>query len=505
VLPIPREEPAESGGQVGAPPTDAVRGKAATGVRWGLFNQGVQQVTKIAVTVLLTKLIAPHEFGLMGLATLVINLGSLVTGIGFGAALVQHPNLERRHVSAAMTGSAVTGIVLTAATILVAPAVAGYFDQPELHAVIVAVSVVFLLKSIENVPNDVLRRHLLFREFVLSSTIAGVVSGVAATAFALAGFGVWALVGYALLDATIATALAWIFAMRAGVWRPSFSLDARSTRELLGYSAYVTGGHILGYIQVNGDNFTVGKVLGATELGYYGLAFRVMVYPIERVADVLGSVAFPVFAAVRSDVARLRRGFLEAVRYVAVVCFPVTVGVAVTAPVLVPVVFGPKWVPAVATLQILAANGPRFALIRLNGNLWQAVGKPQWSLWTSIFGLPFYIAGFLIGAQFGITGVAFGLTAAGLVGLPLTLWLAGRAIAAPVTAILASVGRIALATLVMAAAVLAADAVVPARAPDAARLVVMVLTGAAAYAACVWRLERDLVLRLVQDVARRGA
>ena len=76
------------------------------------------------------------------------------------------------------------------------------------------------------------------------------------------------------------------------------------------------------------------------------------------------------------------------------VCFPVTIGIVVTAPVLVPVVFGPKWIPSVLTLQILALNGPRTAMIALNSNLWQAIGKPKWSLWTSIFGMPLYLIAF---------------------------------------------------------------------------------------------------------------
>ncbi len=194
----------------------------------------------------------------------------------------------------------------------------------------------FLFQGIEGVPNSLLRRQMLFRLYVLSSTIAVVTGGAVGIALAFAGAKVWALVGFALTEAVVATALAWAFGMSAGVWRMRLTRDLRPLRSVLGYSSAVTGNRILYYGSRNVDNLIVGRALGTTALGFYGFAYRLMLYPIQRAADVIGSVTLSAFALMQDDHARLGSAYLRAVRYLAVVVVPVSVLAAVTAPHLVP-------------------------------------------------------------------------------------------------------------------------------------------------------------------------
>jgi PST family polysaccharide transporter len=352
-----------------------------------------------------------------------------------------------------------------------------------------------------------LRRDLHLREYILSSTAGGAISGVVGITMAFAGFGIWALVGWALSDAFVSTSLAWVFAMRAKVWRPRFALHMKSIRELLSFSSYLVGGRSLAFIQLNGDNFAVGRALGPGPLAYYGLAFRVMVMPVQKVSEVLGDVAFPAFAKVQDDIRRLRSGFLRGVRTTAVVCFPVTIGIVVTAPVLVPVLFGDKWIPAVLTLQILALNGPRTAMISLNSNLWQAIGKPKWSFWTSVFGVPLYVIAFGIGAWgFGtIEAVAIGLTIAGTIAMIPTMHLAGKAIKRSPMVIFEHVAPIALATALMAAASIAIGLILPNDVSNLVELICMVAAGAVTYLTSVRLLAPDVLPELFGSLTGRGS
>jgi PST family polysaccharide transporter len=190
-----------------------------------------------------------------------------------------------------------------------------------------------------------------------------------------------------------------------------------------------------------------------------------------------------------------------------VVCFPATIGIVVTAPVLVPVVFGPRWIPAVATLQILALNGPRTSMIALNSNLWQAIGKPKWSLWTSIFGVPLYVTAFAVGAWgFGtIEAVAVGLTIAGTIGMIPTMILAGKAIKRSPIVIFEEVAPIALATALMAAACIGVGLLLPATVSNLVELVSMVAAGAVTYLLAVRLLAPGVLPELLGSLTGKQA
>ena len=486
--------------------------RVAVGVRWGIFDQIVQQGTTFVVTVVLTRLLGPHTLGVMAICWLVVSLGDLVSGIGLSPALVHRQVVTRRQVNSALTASLIMGVVLAGIMALSAPLVAHFFHTPQATGPLVAMSVIFLFRGAAGVPLDMLRRELHFREYVLSSTAGGVAS--AAVGLALGIYlvhhyghdaGIWALVAYGIADAFAVTTFAWYFAIRRKVWRPRLGLHMKSIRELAGFSSYLVGAQGLAYVQLNGDNFSIGRALGPGPLAFYGLAYRLMVLPVQKVSYVLGNVAFPAFARVQDDVRRLRKGFLRGVRTVAVVCFPITIGIVVTAHVLVPVVFGSKWMPAVAALQILALNGPRIAIISLNSQLWQAIGKPKWSLWTSVIAMPLYLIAFVIGAWGfrSIEAVAWGLTIAGALSFFPTIHLAGKAIKRSPWVIVNEVKPVAVATVLMATVAIGVGLLLPNSVGELTELLCMAASGAITYLLAVRLLVPDILPELLSSLTGR--
>jgi len=404
----------------------------------------------------------------------------------------------------ALTGSAILGLLLALVVAGASGPIATFFKEPRVRPILAVISITFVCRGLESTPNDMLRRSLRFREFVISSTIATVLAGAVGVVLAFMNAGVWALVGSALTEAFLAATLAWVLAIRAGVWRPGFGLDRSAFHDLIGYSAIVTAQRVLSWGNLNLDNAIVGKVFGARQLGFYGLAYRVMLFPIQKIADTMSTIAFPAFAHVQRDIPKLRKGFIRGMRYVSLVCFPLTIGIAVTAPVLVPVVFGSRWVPAVVPLQILALNGPRIAIIRLNGSVYQAIGKPGWDFWTTAFGLGLSAPAFLIGANWGIEGVAWGFTIAGLLRLPVSLWLVAKGIESSVGRLLRSVTPMTAATVFMAAAALATRLAIRDSTSDTVQLVAMVAVGAVVYVLAIKRMAPGLLPHARADFVRRG-
>lgn len=476
------------------PPTataPALGAHVASGVRWGLLNQVVQQAVRFTVQVVLTRLLAPSAFGVMAIALVAVNLGTLVSGLGFAQALIQRRSITHDQVKAALGGSLLLGLGLAAIVAAGAGAAADFFDEPKVAPILRVLSVIFVFQSLEGVPNSMLRRELRFRDFVLSSTIGTVVGAVVGIGLGVAGAGVWALVGFAVTEAATATGLAWILATAAGVWRPAISFDLRPLRSLAGYSGAVTGSRLLVFAIRNVDNIAVGRVLGASALGFYGLAYRLMLQPIARVTDVAHGVALPAFARLASDRRRLADAALRAVRFVTAVLVPVSVGIVVTADVLVPAVFGPEWRPAVDTVRVLCAAGPALALSRLTSSLLEAVGEAGWALKITTITTAVLLPAFVIGVQYGLIGVALAYSITAWFGVLPGLWCVSRCTGATIVRQLRNVAPVAVAAVALAAAALAVGRVVDTG--GTTELMAMALAGAVAYGAALRALDPSLV------------
>lgn len=478
----------------------SLRAGVASGIRWGVVNQAVQQVARLVVQLVLTRLLAPSAFGLLALSYVVVNFGALLSGVGFSQALVQRERLEDDLVDAAFVGSAMLGAGLAAVVLAAATPLASMLGDAEVAPILRVLGLVFVFQGVEGVPNGMLRRHLRFRPFVLSSTIATVVGAAVGVAMAARGAGVWSLVGFAMSEAVLAATLAWVFAIRAGVWRPRVTRHLRPLRDVLGYSSAVTSNRMLSYGSRNVDNVIVGRVLGAAALGHYNLAYRVMLFPIQRATDVVASVSLPAFARVQGDPERLRSGYLRAVRLLAALIVPVTVGVAVTADHLVPVVFGAQWTPAVVPLQVLACSGPALALMRLNGNLWEATGQAGLSLAMSAVGLGLLVPAFLVGVRYGVVGVATAYTATAYVGLLPAVVVLWRSSGIAPARQLGNLVPVVAATFVMVLAALGARELLPHDTGDGLQLAGMVVAGAVVYLAALWLVDRHTIRQALADL-----
>ena len=481
---------------------DALRPRVAAGVRWGAIDQVSQVIVRFGTTLVMARLLDPADFGLFALAMVVGNLAGLVVGVGMSDALIQRRSLQPGHVATAYTISAASGLLLAGAIAGGSSVLAAVLGDGDVIPVLLALSVMVLLESIERTPNDMLVRSLLMREYYLSSTIATAVSAAAGLAVAFGGGGVWALVTMALSEALVATVLAWVFSMRAGVWRPTMGFHRDRARSLAGFGAIVTGGRLAGYGQSNFDNFVVGRVLGAAPLGYYALAYRTVLLPIVKVSEVIGATAFAAFSGVQDDLERLRRGVTQANCYVAMVCLPATVGLSVCAPMLVPAVLGDRWRPAIVLVEVLALGGPALSFVRLESSLYKALGRPSIGLAMSFGQLALVVPAYLVGAHWGAKGVAAAVVLVGYATLPVVFVVRSRLLRQPLREQLLPLLPIVVATAVMTMAALAVRSALVDHTSNSLTLAATVLAGALTYGIAMLALERDLLVQALADLRR---
>jgi PST family polysaccharide transporter len=317
-----------------------------------------------------------------------------------------------------------------------------------------------------------------------------------AISLALAGYGVWALVGQALAASLCGVITLW----SVSGWRPGFAFRWRHFRELSWFGANVMGFKLLNLLTQRIDSLLIGSLLGATALGYYTVAWRIFHALTKLLTSVMTRVAFPVFARLQDEPERLRRAFYEATQLTSLVTFPAFLGLAALAPDLLPFLFGAQWTPSVPVMQVLAFVGILQSLTHFNGSLIKAKGKPAWRLGIASLQAAVSTAAVWVGVRAGITGVALGFTFAGFALYPLGFWAVRRLIGIEAWRYAAQFAAPLLATALCVGAALgvrlAAEGLVP-----PLRIGLGIAAGAAAYAIGL-RLAAPELLRRAQDRLR---
>ncbi len=392
-----------------SPAAESLTDRTARAVAWRLAGSVVGGVFQLAVGVLLARLLTPADFGVMALAFVVLGLARPLGDLGIGGAVVQRADVTDRHVRTAFTFSVLLGLAIAAVMAMAAPLGAVVMRDPQVTSVLRVLSFGFAIGGTAVVAGALLRRRLDFRRQFFIETGSYVLGyGGLAVSLALLGQGVWSLVWGGLLQGLLASG-AQLAAVRHSV-RPLLARRELADLFHFGLGAAVSG--CVNYVALNGDNFVIGRWIGAASLGLYSRAYALMNLPFTYAASVMSGVLFPVFAQVQGQPARLRRGYLLTTQLTAMIAAPSMGTMAIAAPHLVTSLYGSQWAGVVVPLQILCVAGYFRALYHLGGVVAQSVGRVYSELWRQAVYASLVIAGALVGSRYDLPGAAAGVSVA---------------------------------------------------------------------------------------------
>ncbi len=375
---------------------------ATSGVKWSAISQAGRQITQLATTIVLARLLSPSDFGLMGMATVVIGFVALFKDLGTAAAVIQRKEPSENLLSSIFWINAVFGLAAMAALFTLAPLVADLFQEPRLTPMLQWLSLTFFFSGLSILQQALLERNLAFRTLAKVEIGAVVLGAIVGVGSALAGAGVWSLVYQSLTVVTVTTVLLWMSAR----WIPRFVLSWAEVRSISSYSLNLTAFNTFNYFSRNADYFLIGRFLGAQALGYYTLAYRILLYPLQSVSAVIGRVTFPLYAQLQDDNPRFRRVYLRIARVIAALTFPMMLGLWVVAGPFVLTLFGAQWSPVIALLIIFIPVSMAQSIITTVGAIYQVKGRTDWMFRWGVGSSLLAVLGFVIGLRWGIIGVA---------------------------------------------------------------------------------------------------
>lgn len=456
------------------------------GVAWTAAAKWLAQGLTALAWLIVARLLSPEDYGLVGMAAIHLGLITLVSEFGLGTAVLADRTLSR-HQLTQLNGVAVllglTGLLVSAA---LAIPLGHFFRAPQLPLVIVAMSTSFLITSFKTVPLALLQRDLRFKTLALIDVTQAFVVTAAMVAFAALGLRYWTLVAGGLLGTLVSTAA--VLRLRA---LPLARPRRASIGRALTVSADVVIARVCWYVSTKADFLIAGRLLGKAALGFYTLAWMLASIAIDRIAALIGQVTPALFSAVQNDSAAVRRYVLRITEGLALLTFPISIGLALVARDLVVVVLGPKWAGTVLPLQLLAAYTALRSITPLLPQVLQLTGDSRFEMWRMAAAAIVMPVGFYLGAErWGTLGLA--LTWVVLDPLLLVVLYARvfTRIGLTVRSYLAALWPAFSGTLIMAAAVLTVGALVGRDWNAGARLACQIASGVAGYGLVCVTLHR---------------
>ncbi len=331
----------------------SLKTKVIRGAVWSLIQGWGTQFGSLAIFFLLARLLTPEAFGLVALASVFLAFMQIFLSQGFADALVQREKLEPEHLDAAFWTGLSLGVGLMVLGITTSQLVADFFETPELSPVLRWLSVIILVNSLSSVHQAQLQRQFAFKALAIRNLLGIISGGIVGIIMAVNGLGVWALVAQQLTQESIAMVVLW----QAVDWKPRLSFSFKHWQELLNFGLNQLAFNLLAFCNNRADDFLIGYYLGATSLGYYSLAYRILIAMTNLLVNSSSQVALPTFSRLQNDLDRFRNTFYRATQLTSALAFPIFCGVAILAPELIVLLFGEKWIPAIPVLQILAIVG----------------------------------------------------------------------------------------------------------------------------------------------------
>jgi O-antigen/teichoic acid export membrane protein len=475
----------------------SLRKKAAKGIVWSVIQKWGREGLSFVVFTILARLLVPDAFGLVTLAYVYIEFVEIFLDQGLSAAIVQRTDLEREHLNTAFWINVLIGVVLAAGTVVAAGSIAALFKEPRLAPVMKWLSLDFILTALSSTQMAILQRNLAFKSLAARSMIAKFMGGIAGVSMALAGFGVWSLVGQKLVSGVAGVIVLW----KASDWQPGFKVSREHYKELFNFGVSVAGNNILKVLVRRSDDFLIGYFLGPTLLGFYTIGYRLLLVVIRLVTGIINAVAFPTFSRLQQNPKKLLKAFYKVTQYTSLLALPVFLGLAILAPELVPAVFGEQWLPSVPVMQVLAFSGILQSVTAFNRSIMRASGKPNWELGIMTLTAAFSVIGFLIAVKWGIVAVAVSYVIVGYLLAPIDYVAIRKLLSIDFKNYLGQFVAPLSASMVMVASVeLLKRVVVFQGLHPYLQLAIYVLAGALAYLLLIWLMARSLSWQVLELV-----
>ena len=418
-------------------PSESLAAKTVKGSVYSVAASAVTLVLGLARSIVMARLLAPEDFGVVALALTFINFTAPLRHFGLDDALIHRKvdadlsddpafrSDDPAFLSDVLSAHFSLRLAFILAFVSLLPAAGWiltlfYPHQPLLVPVLLALSLGQVAAAAGATPATYLQKEMRFRELAIMRVVTSLSMTIVGPLMAWRNLGVWAIVGERVSGLVASTLVVWLFARP---WRLRFSLDRTMAKWFLNYGKFVFLTRTLNKALNEFDDFWVGTFLGASALGFYSKAYEFALYPRRIVSEPVVNVLFPTFAQVQDDRERLAKAYFRVSSLIVRIGFLFAGVFVLAAPEFVAVFLGEKWTAMVLTFQLMIVYALLDPLLSVSANLVNAIGRPDFNTRARMVQFVYFLPAVVLGARWwGINGVALAMDVMLLIGVTLVLY-----------------------------------------------------------------------------------
>lgn len=401
--------------------TESLKKKTVKGSIWSfadnLLNTGIQ----FLVSLVLARILTPHEYGLIGIITIFIAVFSSIVDSGFSSALIRKKEARDIDYNTIFFFNLVLSVLLFGLFYIGAPYIGSFFDEPQLVALSRVMGLIVIINAFALIQRTILVKRIDFKTQTKVSFIASVSSGIIGIAMALSGFGVWSLVGQQLSRQLLNTVFLWFY----GRWFPKLQFSIASFKELFGFGWKLLVSGLIDTIWRQIYQVVIGRCYSSATLGQYTRAEQFASLCSSNLNAVVSRVTYPVLSSIQDDKDRLKAAYRRIIRLTMLVTFVMVLGLGAVAKPMILVLIGEQWLPCVPILQIICFNYMMYPLHALNLNMLQVQGRSDLFLKLEIYKKMIAVGPILLGVFINIYWMLIGSVFVGFFGYYLNAYYSG--------------------------------------------------------------------------------
>lgn len=327
--------------------------KAFSSIKWNSFASILVSIAQFVGTIVIARILSPYEFGLFGLAVIVISFARLFSDFGFFEAILHEEDLNNEKTMTFFWMSLSIGFILMFICALLSPLFALFFEEDSMKRVVQMLSLVFLFTP-SGIFIALLRRDLLFKKAAIVEIIAVFGEKGSTIIFAYKGWGVYSIVYGTILGAFLRLLVAVVFSRKLFVLKAVFDTD--TVRKYLSFGMYRFGSKTMHYLSTNIEKILIGRLLGVEALGYYNITYSLVIKPVGQLHPMIHKVTIPLLCKCRETIDQLKNTFYKVNRHYFFLVFPILFGISSVADPFAKVIYGEKWLAIIPLIQILAIS-----------------------------------------------------------------------------------------------------------------------------------------------------
>jgi len=396
----------------------------ATNIIWTLLMQYSTQIIGLFVGILLTYFLTPHEFGVIGMLSIVLSIGNaLVTG-GMTQSLLRNNTQNKNEYSVVFTFNIMSSIIIYFFIYLISPFVQQFYNQPNLATYLRLLSLIVIINAFSAVQNTLLNVRMQFKEQFLISLPSTIISSIVGVLLAYMKWGIWSLIVMNLMQSFLNTIQLWFYTK----WKPSILFDKKTFTMHFNYGYKMTLSSVFNTIFDNIYTIFIGKYYSAAQLGMYTRAYQLQYFATNNLSSAIGKVTFPIVAQLKHNNEALLINYKRNLTLIIYIIAPFTVFLIVSASSIFKLLFNSNWYDAIPYFQILCLSGLFYPIHAYNLNVLKIKGESSVFLYLEIMKKIILTVIVVFCIKYGIIVLLWGQVLFSTICLPLNIYYSGHKI-----------------------------------------------------------------------------